>query len=65
LLGKLRRCFAAEPGDFRNQERLHTSETEMCEPRAIIEQSMYSLDIQNQYWQTPGLTSEDLPALSG
>jgi hypothetical protein len=46
LLGKLRRCFAAEPGDFRNQERLHTSETEMCEPRAIIEQSMYSLDIQ-------------------
>lgn len=45
LLGKLRRCFAAEPGDFRNQESLHTGETEMCESRAIIEQSMYSLDI--------------------
>jgi hypothetical protein len=50
LLRKLWRCFAAEPGDFRNQESLHTGETEMCEPRAIVKQSMYSLDT-DQYWQ--------------
>jgi hypothetical protein len=65
LLGKLRRCFAAEAGDFRNQESLHTSETEMCEPRAIIEQSMYSLDIQVSTGRNLERMSEDLPALTG